>query len=142
MTTQNKVNVVNRYIEEVWNKGNVDAVDELLAEDYTHLTPPPGLKPTREGFKKYVAMMQDAFPDLNLTVEETIVDGDKVVQRYKSKGTHRGELMGISPTGNTAQIDGISIYTVKDGKIVDDATQVDFAGLLAQIGAVSMPNGS
>lgn len=139
MSTQENINVVNRYMEEVWNKGNLDAVDELLAEDYTHLTPPPGMEPTREGFKHYVAMMQDAFPDLTLTAEDTVVDGDKVVQRYTSKGTHEGELMDIPPTGHTVQIDGISIYNVQDGRIVEDATQIDFAGLLAQIGAIPAP---
>ena len=136
MSTQEKINVVNRYVEEVWNKGNLDAVDELLAEDYTHLTPPPGMEPNREGFKNFVAMMQGAFPDLNLTVKETIADGNKVVQRYRSKGTHQGELMGNPPTGNEVQIDGISIYDVQNGRIVTDATQVDFAGLLTQIGAI------
>lgn len=139
MSTRDAIDVVDRYVEEVWNKGNLDAVDDLLAEDYTHLTPPPGMEPTREGFRKYVAMMKDAFPDLNLTVKDTIADGDKVVQRYTGEGTHEGELMDIPPTGNRIQIDGISIYTVQGGRIVEDATQVDFAGLLAQVNAIPTP---
>lgn len=139
MSTQDKVNVVNRYVEEVWNKGNLDAVDELLAEDYTHLTPPPGMEPNREGFKDFVAMMKSAIPDLTLTIEETIANGNKVVQRYTSRGTHQGQLMGNPPTGNEVAIDGISIYDVRNGRIVADATQVDFAGLLAQIGAIPAP---
>lgn len=133
------VAVVNRYVEEVWNEGNLDAVDELLAEDYVHGTPPPGMSPDREGFKQYVAMQKAAFPDLHITEEDTIVGGDKVVQRYTAQGTHEGELMGNAPTGNEVSINGISIYQVEDGQIVKDWTIVDLLGLMQQVGAVPGP---
>lgn len=142
MSRQENVAIVNRYMEEVWNEGNLDAVDELLAEEYVHGTPPPGMRPDREGFKQYVAMMREAFPDLSQTVEDTVAEGDKVVQRWTGRGTHTGALMGTSPTGTEVTIRGISIYRISGGKIARDWTIVDLLGLMQQLGVVPSPEGT
>jgi steroid delta-isomerase-like uncharacterized protein len=140
MSREENVAVVNRYLEEIWNKGNLDAVDDLLSEDYRHGTPPPGMEPTREGFKQYVGMVKSAFPDLTLRAEDTIAEGDKVVQRNVGRGTHRGDFVDVPPTGKEVNIDGISIYQVRDGRIVKDWTIVDLMGLMQQIGAIPAPD--
>lgn len=132
------VAVVNRYLEEVWNQGNLNVVDELFTEDYTRDNP-AGLPPNSEGFKQMAGMIHAAFPDLTLTVDETLTQGDKVVQRWSGRGTHDGELFGVPPTGNEVSYAGISIYRLEDGKIARDWTIVDMMGIMQQIGAVPGP---
>ena len=141
LTQQERQNVavVNRYLEEVWNAGNLNAVDELLAQEYVHGTPAPGMPPGREGLKQFIAMMRAALPDLSHSVDDTIAHGDKVVQRSTARGTHKGELMGVPPTGTGVTIEGISIYQVIGGKIAKEWTIVDRLGLMQQIGAALEP---
>lgn len=136
MTAQDKIQVVERYTDEVWNKGNLDVIDELLADDYTHQTPPPGFEGTREGFKKFARMARTAMPDLHNTTEEIFAHEDKVVQRWTGRGTHQGEFMGTKPTGKKVEFSGISILRVQDGKITEDWTRADMMGLLQQMGAI------
>lgn len=132
------VAVVNRYLQEVWNEGNLDVVDELFAEEYVRDNP-AGLPPDSEGFKQMTGMIHAAFPDLELTVDETLTDGDRVVQRWSGRGTHEGDLFGVPPTGSEVSYTGISIYRVEDGKIARDWTVVDMMGIMQQIGAVPEP---
>ena len=136
MSAQKKIDLANRYAEEVWNRGNIDQIDKLLAEDYQHGSPPPGMSPDREGFKQFASMAHSAFPDYQLEVEDTLAQGDKVVQRWTVHATHEGEFMGVPPTGNDVTFTGTSIYQIEDGKIVKDWTRADMMGLMRQIGAV------
>ena len=135
MTAHRNIDIVNRYNDRVWKEGELDAVDELLAEDWEHGSPPPGMPPTREGLKQFAGMMHQAIPDLSMTVNDTVAEGDKVVQRWTAKGTHRGEFFGVSATGNPVEFSGISIYQLRDGKIVRDWTIPNMLPLLEQIGA-------
>lgn len=139
MSNQEKIDVIERYSEEVMNKGNLDAVDELLADDYVHHTPPPGMEPTREGFKGFVAAAHAGLRDLTLTTDDILVQGDKVVQRWTNTGVHEGEFMGVPGTGNEVEFSGISIYTVREGQIIEDWTLFDGLGLMQQIGAIPEP---
>lgn len=140
MSAQKNRNLANRYAEEVWNKGNIDQIDELLAEDYQHGSPPPGVSPDREGFKQFVSMAHNAFPDYQLTVEDSLAQGDKVVQRWTARATHEGKFLGVPPTGNDVSFTGISIYQIEGGRIVRDWTRVDLMGLMQQIGTVPEMN--
>lgn len=136
MSTQENIRVIKRYSEEVMNQGNLDAVDELLAEDYVHHTPPPGMEPTRAGFKGFVASAHAGLDNLTLTTDDFLAQGDKVVQRWTNTGVHSGEFMGVPGTGKRVEFSGISIYTVRDGQIVEDWTLFDTVGLMQQIGAI------
>ncbi len=136
MSTQEKIKVIEQYSEEVLNKGNLDAVDELLADDYVHHTPPPGMEPTREGFKGFVTSAHSGLHDLTLTTDDIIAKGDKVVQRWTNTAVHKGEFMGVPASGKPVEFSGISIYTVKDGQIVEDWTHFDTMTLMQQIGAM------
>lgn len=133
------VTLVNRYVDEIWNQGNLDAVGELLAEDYVNETLPPGLPSNREGLKQMAGMMHAAFSDLTLTVEDTLAQNGKVVQRWSGRGRHTGELMGVPSSGNEVSYQGISVYHVADGKIAQDWTRVDLMGIMQQIGAAPGP---
>src|SRR5918998_235264 len=116
---ENKV-VVRRLIEEVYNRGNLDIADELLAPDYVDHTWPPGKYAGREGLKRSVAKQRAASSDLHITIEEQIAEGDKVVSWVISSGTHdRERFLGLAPTGERMTMKHIFISRVVEGKIVE-----------------------
>jgi steroid delta-isomerase-like uncharacterized protein len=135
MTAHRNIDIVNRYNDRVWKEGDLDAIDELLAEDWEHGSPPPGMPSTREGLKQFAGMMHQAIPDMRMTIDDTVAEDDKVVQRWTARGTHKGQFFGASPTGNSVEFSGISIYRLRDGKIVKDWTIPNMLPLLQQIGA-------
>jgi steroid delta-isomerase-like uncharacterized protein len=129
-----------RVIEEVWNKGNLEVIDELVARDHVlndPSYPDPGRGP--ESVKRFVRMYREAFPDVRITIDDQIAEGDKVVTSWTARGTHRGALMGIPPTGKKAEVSGILIDRFSGGKIAETLGRWDTLGLLRQIGAVPEP---
>jgi steroid delta-isomerase-like uncharacterized protein len=136
MSEGNK-NAVRRLFEEVWNKGNKQVADELFTSNYTHhdlSTPDVGRGPESE--KKRVTLYRTAFPDLRLTVEDMIAEGETVTARWSCKGTHKGDLNGIAPTGKQFTISGISITQFVNGKMVEGWINWDALGLMQQLGVV------
>jgi steroid delta-isomerase-like uncharacterized protein len=136
MSEQNKTNV-RRLFDELWNKGNMAVADELIAPTYIHhdaATPDVGRGP--EGEKKRVTMYRTAFPDLRLTIEDTIAEGETVVARWTCRGAHRGELHGIAPTGKQFAFAGVSIVRFVGGKMAEGWINWDALGLMQQLGAV------
>src|SRR5215208_692531 len=90
---------MRRYFS-VFEQGNIDLLDELLAPDYVNHTPAtPDLPTGPEGVKGVVSMFRSAMPDLKVVIEDMIAEGDKVATRYTLEGTHEGELFGVPPTG-------------------------------------------
>ena len=138
MSEQNKA-IVRRCTEEVWFKGDLEVLDELVASDYMARDGAPGQPPGRQGLKQVVAMFRDAFPDVQGSIEDIVAEGDKVVSRWTAKGTHRREYMGVAPTNKQISMTGISISRIADGKIVEDWTQEDALGVLEQLGVVQLP---
>ncbi|MGD8626408.1 MAG: ester cyclase [Anaerolineae bacterium] len=138
MTEKNKT-LMRRALEEVVNEGNLDLIDELVAPNFVDHTPMPGLPPNREGIKQTIGMLRQAFPDIEVTSEDLIAQGDKVVSRQASRGTHKGEFMGVPPTGKEVSWTGILIFRVADGKITDQWLEQDVMGLMQQLGAVPEP---
>jgi steroid delta-isomerase-like uncharacterized protein len=134
-----------RLLEESFNNGNFAVADELVAPDAVDHDPatPPQMRALRgpELLKRMAGMYRTAFPDVRITVDDVITADDKVVMRWHSEGTHRGELAGLAPTGTRASVTGISIDRWKDGKIVETWTEWDNLGLARQIGAAP-PEGS
>lgn len=135
MSEQNKI-LDRRFFEEAWNRGNYDVIDELVASDFIGHSPPNDDIPGAEGLKQYISTLREAFPDVRLTVEDQIAEGDRVVTRWTARGTHRGEFQGIPPTGKRAQVTGVTISRVANGKFVEGWTNWDTLGLLQQLGAV------
>ena len=130
--------ISRRSTEEIWNQGNLASVDELMDTDYVHHDPsvPQPVKGV-EAFKQFVTMYRSAFPDLHFTVEDEIAEGDKVVTRWSSRGTHQGDLQGIAATGKQTNSSGIIISRVSGGKFVESWSYWDNLGLLRQLGAVA-----
>jgi steroid delta-isomerase-like uncharacterized protein len=136
MSEQNKA-ALRRLFEEFWNKGNLSVADEVLAPNYSHhdpATPDFGKGPESE--KKRAHLYRTAFPDCRITVEDLIAEGDTVMARWTCRGTHKGELRGIAPTGKQINISGISIGRFDGGKVVEGWVNWDALGLMQQLGAV------
>jgi steroid delta-isomerase-like uncharacterized protein len=136
MSEANK-NVVRRLFEEVWSKGNLPVADELFASTYAHhdpSTPDVGRGPESE--KKRATLYRTAFPDLRLTIEDLIAEGETVMARWSCRGTHKGDLSGIAPTGKQFTISGISIARFASGKMVEGWINWDALGLMQQLGVV------
>jgi steroid delta-isomerase-like uncharacterized protein len=124
----------------VWGEGNIGLVDELLAPDYVNHSPAtPDLPTGPDGVKGVVAMFRSGMPDLKVTIEDMIAEGDKVATRYTLEGTHGGELFGVPPTGQRLSIKSISVERVSDGKITEHWRITDSLDMMQQLGAIPMP---
>lgn len=134
---QNKA-IVRRLAEEFWNEGNAAVLDEVFVANFVdHST--PGLAPGREGLKQFIIPFRDAFSDIHNTVDDVIVEGDKVAWRWTFRGTHKGPVMGIPATGKVITLTGITIDRIAGGQIVERWNQMDALGMLQQLGVVPPP---
>lgn len=130
--------LVRRINDEVWGEGNLDLIDDHVAEDYVeHSNAAPEDIHGPEGYKANVEMARTALPDMEVTTEHLVAEGDLVVNHYTITGTHDGPFMGIEPTGNEVRFSGVGIIRIADGKIVEDWGVVDIFGLMQQIGVIS-----
>jgi|SRR5579859_4167811 len=135
MSADNKT-FVRTTVEEIWRTGDVKLIDEHMAPIYVLHNPPTGFPPNRDGLKAILQSMHSAFPDLKMTVEDVIAEGDKVVQRRVYQGTHKGELFGIPATGKSVSVSQIIVSRLADGKFVEEWAETDFLGMLQQLGAI------
>jgi steroid delta-isomerase-like uncharacterized protein len=134
MSTEENEAIVRRIIGEFLNEGNLALADELSTEDFVNHSPGSGITPDREGLKRYVSNLRTAFPDMVTTIDDMIAEGDKVVVRVTSSGTHMGDLAGIPPTGRQVRVPAISIIRFADGKAVERWNITDELSLLQQLG--------
>ena len=140
MATEQDKALIRRFIEEIFNRGNMSIADEMLAPNFVdHEELPAGIPNDREGVKTLTTMLRSAFPDLKATIEDTIAEGDKVVIRMTWSGTHKGEFMGIPATGKRVSIGVIDILRMDGGKCVEHWGQMDSMGMMQQIGAIPAP---
>jgi steroid delta-isomerase-like uncharacterized protein len=137
VSDQNKA-LARRSLEEVWNQGNLAVIDELVAPNATFHDPSvPGGKFTGpEGLRQFVQIYRGAFPDVRITINDQVAEGDKVVTRWTATGTNSGQLMGIAPTGKQATVTGVDIDRYEAGKVVEAWANYDMFGMLQQLGVV------
>jgi steroid delta-isomerase-like uncharacterized protein len=130
--------VVRREMAELFNHtGNLDAVEEVIAPNYVSHEPTSGETRGIEGARQFAATFREAFPDLQNTIEDMVAEGDKVVVRFRARGTHQGETEAFGPpTGKSMEITGITIKRVSEGKIVEAWTNFDAMGMMQQLGLV------
>ena len=140
MSTEENKAIVRRVNDEIWSEGRLDVIDELIADDFvaTVVGAPEQIRGP-QGFREFVGTYRKAFPDLRITVDEQVAEGETVVTRWTATGTNEGELMGIPATGKQATTAGININRISDGKLVEGWGLFDQLGLLQQIGAVPVP---
>ena len=136
---QNNSNTVRSFIEEVLNKGDIDATGKFFWEDMVEQVPLPGQGAGVEGLKDVLRGMRAGFPDMHWSVEEQVVEGEKVVTRFEWTGTHRGNFLGVPATGRSVKVWGMVIDRFQDGKIKDTRIIMDTLGLMMQIGAIPSP---
>ena len=138
MYTDNKA-LINRWFEEVWNKGRADAIDEMLAPDgVVHGLADVADETLRgpEGFRPFFQKFRESFPDIEVIVEDTVSEGDKVAARCRVRATHQGDSMGVAATNQPVELTGIAIVRIENGKIVEAWNNFDFLRLFQQIGMV------
>jgi steroid delta-isomerase-like uncharacterized protein len=139
MSAEENKALVRRFYEEI-DKGNVDAMDDLMAEDYLDHSPPPfpGFAPGREGVKQAFRLFWDATPGRH-QIEDQIAEGDKVVTRLTAYGVHEGDLPGIPATGRQIKMTGTVIHRIENGKLAEKWSDKDVLGFLQQVGVIPAP---
>ncbi|MDQ3910548.1 MAG: ester cyclase [Actinomycetota bacterium] len=133
--------LMRRMVGEILNRGNLEVADEIFAPDYI-LHDPASPEDVRgpEGFKGFVSVFHNAFPDLHVTIEDQIAEGDnKMVTRYWASGTHRGELMGLPPSDKQGAFVGVGVTRTSEGRFVESWEHYDALGLIQQLGVVPLP---
>lgn len=138
MTQANK-DLIRRY-QEAYNSGDLDVLDEILAPDwFTNNWPGAFLEQTVENAKVLHRMRLEGVPDLTTTTEALIAEGDWVVQRLTERGTHKGDILGLAPTGNRIESGAVSMFRIADGKIVEHWAFQDTLPFFEQCGATFPP---
>jgi len=134
--------VIRRWIE-AYNNRDMQAEADVLDPGYVaHVPGAPGPLEGLEAWRKFTAPFVEAFPDLRLTVEDILSEGDKVAARVAFHGTHRGEFQGIAPTGKEVAFSSIEVNRVVGGKVEEHWVELDLLGLMQQLGAIPEPEHS
>ena len=140
MSEENKA-LIRRWFEEVWNRGRAEAIDEMFAEDgVAHGLADASGQPLRGpgGFRPFHRSFRDAFPDIEVVVEDVIAEGDKLAARCSVRGRHQGDTLGFRATERPVEFTGITFLRVRDGKIVEAWNNFDFMAMFQQLGALQL----
>jgi steroid delta-isomerase-like uncharacterized protein len=141
MSDKNKA--VARAVFDVFNGADPSELDDVVAADSVdHDAYNPFREEGREGLKKLIAMYRQAFPDLHVSIDDQIAEGEKVVTRWTATGTHQGDLMGAAATGKSATTTGIGIDRIDNGQVVEAWGNWDTMGLFQQLGLTAEPAGA
>lgn len=135
MSTDLNKTKVRRLVDEAQTKGNLEVVDELLADDFIDHTPFPGVPPTRDGVKMLFGYLRTVFPDLHVSIQEQVAEDQKVVTRKVFEGTHRAEFMGVPSTGRPVSFEVIDILTFFNGRISEHRVIFDQLSIRQQLTA-------
>jgi steroid delta-isomerase-like uncharacterized protein len=140
MSAEENKAIFRRYVEEVGNQGNLDLADEIFDRYHAHQPDGSVLQRGPEDVKRFMGEFREAFPDFHTTIEDQIAEGDKVVSRWRMRGTHVGEFRGIAPTGQELDITGIGIFRFSsEGKVVESWDNFDQLGMMRQLGVIPSP---
>ncbi len=131
--------VARRFVEEVLARGDVGAIDELVAPDFVDHQPFPGAPPTREGLFEALPLFRAAFPDGTFVIEDLFGEGDRVALRTTFRGTHHGEYAGVPATGQAVEFTAIDILRIAGGRMAEHWGLADDLGLLMQLGVMPGP---
>jgi steroid delta-isomerase-like uncharacterized protein len=135
MSDANKA-LVHRVIDELWNARRTELIDEIYAADFIVRNPDGDLHGP-DGYRELYTRYTEAFPDAQLHLDgEIVAEGDTVATPYVFTGTHRGDLMGIAPTGRKVSVKGTTIFHIKNGRMIEERAVWDTAALLQQLGVI------
>jgi steroid delta-isomerase-like uncharacterized protein len=140
MTPEQNKQVVHRFVEECWNQGNLNKASEFLADEVRFHDPVfPNLNPGIQNIRNHIEQCRKAFPDLNLTVDDTIAERDEVVLHWRASGTHKGQFLGMQPTQRKVTVDGTSIFRLEGSKIAESHANWNLATMMMQLGVIQVP---
>ena len=141
MAAQNYQALAARFHEEIFQQGRLEVADEICAADFRWYGPglPPEGGAGPQFVRRFANMLRSAFPDAAFSAEESIAEGDKVVERWTMRGTHQGEFQGTPRTGKQVTVTGIDIFRISGGKLAELRQEVDNLGLLQQLGVIPAP---
>lgn len=136
MTIHHNKALIRRFYEEVWGMGNLDVADDVFAADYLrHDLRPGNPSPGPEGQKRIAADFRAAFPNLQMTIDLMVAEGDLVVARWTTEGTNTGQWGTLPPTGKRTKFSGVNIFRIQNGKVVEIWNHRDDLGVMQQLGA-------
>lgn len=139
MSEQNKA-LMRRAVEEVWNREDFAALEEIVAENFViHASTPEAEIHGTEGAKQFVKMLHNAMPDIHFEIVDQVAEGDRVVTRWTAHGTHTGEFMSIPPTGKRLTLTATDIDRIVNGKVAECWTTMDGPTMMQQMGLVPVP---
>lgn len=136
MSPEENKAIVRRSVDEFWNTGNLAAIDELYAPSYVGHDPSGLHAGDLDGFKQSARAIFTGVPDLQVTIDDMVAEGDRVVKRWTARGTHKGEYMGIPATGNQITVTGIDVYRIAGDKIEECWSNSDALGMMQQLGVI------
>jgi steroid delta-isomerase-like uncharacterized protein len=139
MSTESNKTSAQRFMDAVINAGDMPVADEILSNAFFDHTAYPGVPPNREGRKMTLAMFRAAFPDIEISTDAMIAEGDLLTIRHTIRGTHQHEFLGIPPTGRHVEVAGVTIVRFVDGKVAEHWLYNDDLGMLRQLGAIPTP---
>jgi steroid delta-isomerase-like uncharacterized protein len=142
MATQNNRAFSARFHEEIFQQGKLEVADEICAADFRWYGPglPPEGGAGPQFVRQFASMLRSAFPDLAFSADDSIAEGDRVVQRWTMRGTHQGEFQGTPATGKRVTVTGIDIFRISGGKLAEMRQEVDMLGMLQQMGVIPAPS--
>ncbi len=126
--------IITEFIQRLFSQGDLAAVDDYLSNDFVNHDPPFGASADREGMRSAAAGIRAAFPDWHSELHLLIAEDDLVAEVFTASGTHRGEMMGVAPTGRELSLPGINVFRVRDGCITERWGRLDDLGFLQQLG--------
>jgi steroid delta-isomerase-like uncharacterized protein len=128
--------LAQRWFTEVMNEGKEEVIDELCAENFVDHDPLPGTSPDRQGIHDFVKQVRAAFPDIEMTADDILVEGDRLAVRSTVRGTHQGEFMGIPASSKKVEVSNYDFVRFENDQVVEHWGTIDSAALMEQIGAV------
>ena len=136
MSTEDNKAIVRRMTEVFYNQGTIERADHFFAASYVHHDPASPQVRDRDGLKEAVRMFRAGCPDLHITTDELVAEGDKVLKRWTYHATHTGNLSGLPPTGKRITMSGLELFRLSDGMIVESWLAYDNLSLMQQVGVI------
>ena len=139
MSIEENKAVVRRFFDELLSTDDFAVADELLSPDFRFYFAGSPVAMDLESYMEFLVARRAAFPDRRFVVEDMIAEGDKVSARFTMRGSHKGELRGIAPSGKEVTMTGIDMIRLSEGKMVEDRVEVDQLGMMQQLGVIPSP---
>jgi steroid delta-isomerase-like uncharacterized protein len=140
MQPEDNKQIIRRFMDECWNKGNLNAISELVAANSRYHDPVfPSLTSGADNIRRHIENCRKGFPDLKLTSDDTIAERNEVVDHWTATGTHKGDFLGIPPTNKKATVSGTSIFRIEGSKIVEQWAHWNLMSMMEQLGIATAP---